>query len=154
MAIPEHCPVTAPDLSGLKPLKASHPRLEAGTIKPDHLVNTHLPASVILDAARDADFSVVGSLGHAGLPGLHLGSVSTRALNHAQCPVLVVHSMAGLVASGGEAGDSTSGGISRTCALTRSGPWPGSPGTPPDRNQPHCRRATSHQVAVLGSFRR
>lgn len=58
------------------------------------LVKTHSPASVILDAAKEADLVIVGSRGHGGFPGLHLGSVSTQVVNHAQCPVLVVHSKA------------------------------------------------------------
>ncbi|WP_246848806.1 universal stress protein [Pseudarthrobacter sp. NIBRBAC000502772] len=61
-----------------KASESQPPRLEAGATKPDQLVNTHSPASVILDAARDADLIVVGSRGHGGVPGLHLGSVSTR----------------------------------------------------------------------------
>lgn len=58
------------------------------------LVNGESPASAILDAAKDADLIVVGSRGHGGFPGLHLGSVSTQVVNHAQCPVLVVRSKA------------------------------------------------------------
>jgi nucleotide-binding universal stress UspA family protein len=50
------------------------------------------PASAILGAAKDADLIVVGSRGHGGFPGLHLGSVSTQVINHAPCPVLVVRS--------------------------------------------------------------
>ena len=55
------------------------------------LGSSHSPATAILDAAEDADLIVVGSRGHGGFPGLHLGSVSTQVVNHAPCPVLVVH---------------------------------------------------------------
>ena len=54
------------------------------------VVHTHSAASAILDASRDADLIVIGSRGHGGFPGLHLGSVSTQILNHASGPVLVV----------------------------------------------------------------
>lgn len=64
------------------------------------LVNTHSPASAILEAAMEADLIVVGSRGHGGFPGLHLGSVSTQVVSHAQCPVLVVHSKAAALSAG------------------------------------------------------
>lgn len=65
-----------------------------GVTATGQVVDTHSPASAILDAAKDADLIVVGSRGHGGFPGLHLGSVSTQVVAHAQCPVLVVHSNA------------------------------------------------------------
>lgn len=54
------------------------------------VVHSDSPASAILEAAKGADLVVVGSRGHGGIPGLHMGSVSTHVINHAQCPVLVV----------------------------------------------------------------
>lgn len=54
------------------------------------VVHSDSAASAILDAAKDADLIIVGSRGHGGFPGLHLGSVSTQVINHAPCPVLVV----------------------------------------------------------------
>ncbi|MDQ0210427.1 universal stress protein UspA [Arthrobacter sp. SRS-W-1-2016] len=54
------------------------------------VVHNDSAASAILDAAKDADLIIVGSRGHGGFPGLHLGSVSTQVINHAPCPVLVV----------------------------------------------------------------
>ncbi|GAA4038641.1 hypothetical protein GCM10023063_24830 [Arthrobacter methylotrophus] len=53
-------------------------------------VHADSAASAILDAAKDADLVIVGSRGHGGFPGLHLGSVSTQVIDHAPCPVLVV----------------------------------------------------------------
>ena len=47
-------------------------------------------ASAILEVARDADLVVVGSRGHGGFAGLHIGSVSVQVSNHSPCPVLVV----------------------------------------------------------------
>jgi nucleotide-binding universal stress UspA family protein len=48
------------------------------------------PASVLVDAARDADMLVVGSRGHGGFTALLLGSVSQQLAHHAPCP-LVIH---------------------------------------------------------------
>lgn len=67
---------------------------DTGVSAAGELVSTHSPASAILDAAKDADLIVIGSRGHGGFPGLHLGSVSTQVVNHALCPVLVIHSKA------------------------------------------------------------
>lgn len=61
-----------------------------GTSATGQVVRSDSPASAIVDAAKDADLVVVGSRGHGGFPGLHLGSVSTQVINHAPCPVLVV----------------------------------------------------------------
>ena len=61
-----------------------------GVTATGQVVQSESPASAILDAAKDADLVVVGSRGHGGFPGLHLGSVTTQVINHAPCPVLVV----------------------------------------------------------------
>ncbi|MCB5283590.1 Universal stress protein [Arthrobacter sp. ES1] len=50
------------------------------------------PAEVLLKAATGADLLVVGSRGHGGFAGMLLGSVSSHAVHHAHCPVLVVRS--------------------------------------------------------------
>ncbi len=48
------------------------------------------PSKALLDAAQDADLLVVGSRGRGGFAGVLLGSVSQRAAQHAQCPVVIV----------------------------------------------------------------
>ncbi len=47
-------------------------------------------ASVLIDAAQDADLLVVGSRGRGGFTGLLLGSVSQQCASHARCPVVIV----------------------------------------------------------------
>lgn len=47
-------------------------------------------ASVLLDAAEQADLLIVGSRGHGGFMGLLLGSTSHQVVTHATCPVTVV----------------------------------------------------------------
>ncbi|AIX99952.1 Universal stress protein family [Arthrobacter sp. PAMC 25486] len=50
------------------------------------------PAQVLLEAGKSAQMLIVGSRGHGGFTGLLLGSVSSACTEHANCPVLVVHS--------------------------------------------------------------
>jgi nucleotide-binding universal stress UspA family protein len=45
----------------------------------------------LLTTARDAQMLIVGSRGRGGLRGMRLGSVSQVLINHAPCPVGVVH---------------------------------------------------------------
>lgn len=46
----------------------------------------------LIEAAKKASMIVVGNVGMSGLGRLLLGSVSTAMLQHAQCPVAVIHS--------------------------------------------------------------
>ncbi|MCB5293933.1 universal stress protein [Arthrobacter sp. SO3] len=80
---PEH-------IAGTLQAEALNSAADEGVAASGQVVNSDSPASAILDAAKDADLVVVGSRGHGGFPGLHLGSVSTQVINHAPCPVLVV----------------------------------------------------------------
>lgn len=63
---------------------------DGGVTATGQVVHSDSPASAILDAAQNADLVVVGSRGHGGFPGLHLGSVTTQVISHGPCPVLVV----------------------------------------------------------------
>jgi nucleotide-binding universal stress UspA family protein len=48
------------------------------------------PGRVLIDLSEGADVLVVGSRGHGGFLALVLGSVSTYAVHHARCPVVVI----------------------------------------------------------------
>ena len=63
---------------------------DEGVSATGQVVHNDSAASALLNAAQGADLVVVGSRGHGGFPGLHLGSVATQIINHAPCPVLVV----------------------------------------------------------------
>ncbi|QNE14571.1 universal stress protein [Pseudarthrobacter sp. NBSH8] len=77
-------------IAGTLQAEALKSAADEGVTATGQVVNSDSPASAILDAAQDADLVVVGSRGHGGFPGLHLGSVSTQVIDHAPCPVLVV----------------------------------------------------------------
>ena len=63
---------------------------DEGVAATGQVVHSDSAASAVLDAASAADLIVVGSRGHGGFPGLHLGSVSAQVSGHAPCSVLVV----------------------------------------------------------------
>lgn len=49
-------------------------------------------AQELIDASKNSDLLVVGSRGGGGFSKLMLGSVSTKVVHHALCPVVVVPS--------------------------------------------------------------
>lgn len=49
------------------------------------------PAQALVEASRSADLLVVGRRGHGAFVGMFLGSVSNHCVQHAKCPVLVLH---------------------------------------------------------------
>ena len=48
------------------------------------------PATVLVDASREADILVLGSRGYGPLRAVLLGSVSQAVIRHASCPIVVV----------------------------------------------------------------
>jgi len=53
------------------------------------------PATVLLEASRDADLLVVGNRGHGAFTGMVIGSVSAHCAHSATCPVVIVPHRAG-----------------------------------------------------------
>lgn len=49
------------------------------------------PARQLIAESEDAEMLIVGSRGLGGFTGLLLGSVSRSCVEHADCPVLVIH---------------------------------------------------------------
>ena len=54
------------------------------------IVVTGDPAEELIKASSDADMLVVGSRGNGGFARLLLGSVSSKVMHHAACPVTVI----------------------------------------------------------------
>lgn len=48
------------------------------------------PADVLVARSVGADLLVVGSRGHGGFVGMHLGSISNHVVAHSACPVVVI----------------------------------------------------------------
>jgi nucleotide-binding universal stress UspA family protein len=71
-------------------LSAEAAQAAAGVNVVPQAIENDSAASAILEVAQGADLVVVGSRGHGGFAGLHIGSVSTQIASHAPCPVLVV----------------------------------------------------------------
>ncbi|HZC63835.1 MAG TPA: universal stress protein [Streptosporangiaceae bacterium] len=63
---------------------------------PEVVVGRHISQgrarTALLDAAGEAQLLVVGARGRGGIEGMMLGSVSAALLQHAPCPVGIVHS--------------------------------------------------------------
>jgi nucleotide-binding universal stress UspA family protein len=62
--------------------------VDAARVTPE--VHQGHPGRVLIDLSEGADLLVVGSRGHGGFLSLVLGSVSTYAVHHARCPVVVI----------------------------------------------------------------
>ncbi|HVX22159.1 MAG TPA: universal stress protein [Acidimicrobiales bacterium] len=69
----------------IEPARTVHPSVDVSPA----VVEGH-PASILVDAAADADLLVVGHRGLGGLGGAVLGSVGDYCATHAPCPVAVV----------------------------------------------------------------
>ena len=56
------------------------------------IVDEGSPSRKIIDASKDFDLIVMGTLGRTGISKLLLGSVAERVVRFAKCPVLVIRS--------------------------------------------------------------
>ncbi len=62
----------------------------AGDVTVTQRVGAGGPASVLVEAAKDAELLVLGSRGLGGFRGMLLGSVTQQVIANATCPVVVI----------------------------------------------------------------
>lgn len=67
---------------------------DAGVPLTTRMVQNNVARALMHEAER-AELLVIGSGGHGGLPGVHLGSVASYCVHHAPCPVVVVRRSSG-----------------------------------------------------------
>jgi nucleotide-binding universal stress UspA family protein len=67
-------------------LAARHPQLRIATELYDLP-----PVKALVALSEEVDLLVTGTRGHGGFTGMILGSVSSRVVAHARCPVVVMH---------------------------------------------------------------
>jgi nucleotide-binding universal stress UspA family protein len=65
---------------------------EKAGIKVNTLIEEGSPSRKIVDASKNFDLIVMGTLGRTGISKILLGSVAEKVIRFAQCPVLVVRS--------------------------------------------------------------
>ncbi len=70
--------------------KAVHEAGEPGPASVTVRAVSGLAAAELINASGEADLIVVGSRGGGGFGKLMLGSVSSKVLHHAHCPVVVI----------------------------------------------------------------
>ncbi|MFD6397613.1 universal stress protein [Nocardia sp. NPDC060249] len=70
----------------LAPCRAEHPAVEV-----ESQVYRYSPAHHLLEWSAEAQLVVTGSRGRGGFRGMLLGSTSNALVQHARCPVMVVH---------------------------------------------------------------
>ena len=66
--------------------------VEGNGVAVDEVIVKQHPAEALIRASANADLLVVGSRGLGSLAGVLLGSVSQQCVQHARCPIAVVHS--------------------------------------------------------------
>jgi nucleotide-binding universal stress UspA family protein len=63
---------------------------EALGLKVETQIRKGSPGNEIIDASKDYDLIVMGSIGRGGIARLLIGSVAERVVRFASCPVLVI----------------------------------------------------------------
>ncbi|HWG63731.1 MAG TPA: universal stress protein [Streptosporangiaceae bacterium] len=67
---------------------------QIGDVKPPSVTVralSGLPARELINASHDAEQVVVGARGGGGFAALRIGSVTSQVVQHAECPVTVIH---------------------------------------------------------------